>query len=160
MTQGEEMERLDAGQGKENRMDASGKILIIDDEEHIRQILAEMLMQCGWSVASAGTPDEALQLVKAERYVLAIVDNLLGSLEGIELIERIQGTDPELPCVLMGGNLSVDITSEALKKGAAGFLRKPFRVEELLVSIEQAQRMRSLLQQQKDLSVRLAREHP
>jgi DNA-binding NtrC family response regulator len=139
-------------------MEKNSKIMVIDDEPTLRQVISEMLMQFGWSVATASNPDEALAMIEAEQYHMAFVDHHLGSTEGLELIERIQKIDPELPCVLMTGDLNIDATVHALRKGAAGFLRKPFRVESLLVSIEHANKTRDFQRRSKELLAKYEQE--
>jgi len=136
---------------KGSLMEKNAKILIVDDEQQLRQVLSEMLMEFGWSVVTASQPQEALASVRKERYHVAFVDHHLGTMEGLELIEILQEIDPELPCVLMTGDLDIDSTVQALKEGVAGFLRKPFRVESLLVSIEHANKTREFQRRAKDL---------
>jgi len=136
---------------KGSLMEKNAKILVVDDEQQLRQVLSEMLMEFGWSVATTSQPQEALASVRKERYHVAFVDHHLGTMEGLELIEMLQEIDPELPCVLMTGDLNIDSTVQALKKGVAGFLRKPFRVESLLVSIEHANKTREFQQRAQDL---------
>lgn len=127
------------------------KILIVDDEERVLHLLSLMLMEFGWSVSSTPRPEEALCMVREERYHIAFVDNQLGQMEGIRLIEKMQAIDADLTCVLMSGDLDIERTTHALKKGAAGFLRKPFRVEELLVSIQHCKRTRELREHHREL---------
>jgi DNA-binding NtrC family response regulator len=130
-------------------METSSRILLVDDEQNLLHLLSLMLMEFGWAVATASRPGEALHMVQAERFQIAFVDNHLGPIEGIELIGKIQDVDPDLPCILMTGNLSIDVTVNAIRNGVAGVLRKPFRVEDLLVSIEQGKRAREIILQQR-----------
>ena len=133
-------------------MESNSRILLVDDEENLLQVLSLMLLEIGWPAATASCAEDALRMVKEERYQFAIIDNQLGTLSGIDLIDKIGMADPDLPCILMTGDLNVDATTRALKRGAAGFLRKPFRIEELLVSIQQARRERELRQKQRELT--------
>lgn len=133
-------------------MKESSMILLVDDDERILHLISLMLIEFGWSVSSTSQPEEALRMVREQRYRIAFIDNQLGPMEGIALIEKIREIDEELPCVLMSGDLNIDRTTNALKKGTAGFLRKPFRVEELLVSIDQCNRTRELLERQRELT--------
>lgn len=124
------------------------RILLVDDEERILHLISLMLIEFGWSVSATSQPEEALRMVQKERHEIAFIDNQLGPMEGITLIEKIHAIDADLPCVLMSGDLNIDRATNALEKGTAGFLRKPFRVEELLVSIEQCNKTRELLERQ------------
>jgi len=102
-------------------------------------------------VATAATPAEALRLVSKEKFRMVFVDNYLGPMEGMELIRQLRKVDPNLQFVIMTGNPNIEAAVLALKDGVADFLRKPFRFEDLLVSIEHVNRKIALEQQKKDL---------
>lgn len=127
------------------------RILLIDDEPKIREVLSWMLMMLGYEVATASGQDEAIALVGREQFSLAFVDNQLGSARGIDLVKRLIERDPDLCCILMSGNPSIGTAQDALQNGISSFLRKPFRVEELMVSIEQANMKKELDRQRKEL---------
>jgi two-component system nitrogen regulation response regulator NtrX len=129
----------------------TSKILLVDDDVRVLDILACMFREIGLDVATAATPAEALRLVSAERFRMAFVDNYLGSMEGMELIDQLRTADPGLQFVIMTGNPNIEAAVRALKDGVADFLRKPFRFEDLLVSIEHVNRKIDLEQQKKDL---------
>ena len=129
----------------------TSKILLVDDEVRILDILASMFRELGMDVATAATPAEALRLVSEEPFRMAFVDNYLGPMEGMELIEQLRTADPSLKFVIMTGNPNVETAIHALKRGVADFLRKPFRMEELLVSIDHVNRSLELEKQRKDL---------
>jgi DNA-binding NtrC family response regulator len=135
----------------------TSKILLVDDEAKIRDVLSCLLMEIGHEVRTASGPDEALALVRQQKFDMAFVDNLLGPMQGIELIEQLGRIDVDLPIVLMTGNPNIDTAIQALKKGASGFLRKPFRIEDLLVSIDHVNRKRELEEQRKELMADLER---
>jgi DNA-binding NtrC family response regulator len=129
----------------------TSKILLVDDEERILDLLACMFREIGMDVATAATPAEALRLVSEKPFRMAFVDNHLGSMEGLELIEQLRKADPDLQFVIMTGNPDIETAIRSLKEGVADFLRKPFRFEDLLVSIEHVNRKIDLEQQKKDL---------
>ncbi len=129
----------------------TSRILLVDDEVRILDALACMFKEIGWDVATAATPAEALRLVSEEPFRMAYVDNNLGSMEGLELIDQLRKADPSLHFVIMTGNPNIETAIRALKNGIADFLRKPFRFEDLLVSIEHVNRKIELEQQRKDL---------
>jgi putative two-component system response regulator len=128
----------------------TNKILIVDDEVIILDVMTSTLKDFGWDVTATSHPEEALRLVADEKFHMAIVDNYLGPVEGIELIGMMGKIDPDLKFVIMTGNPSIDTAIHALKTGVADFLRKPFRIEELLVSIDHVNRRLELEQQRKD----------
>ncbi len=129
----------------------TSKILLVDDEDRILDALACMFREVGWDVATAATPAEARRLVSEESFRMAFVDNHLGSMEGMELIDQLRKVDPNLQFVIMTGNPNIETAIRALKNGIADFLRKPFRFKDLLVSIEYVNRKIDLEQQKKDL---------
>jgi putative two-component system response regulator len=135
----------------------TSRILLVDDENPILDTLSCMFREIGWDVAIAATPAEALSLVSNERFRIAFVDNYLGSMEGIELIDQLRRSDPGLHFVIMTGKPNIDMAIHALKNGIADFLRKPFHFEDLLLSIEHVNRKIELEQQKKDLLAGLER---
>jgi DNA-binding NtrC family response regulator len=110
-----------------------------------------MFKEIGWDVATAATPAEALRLVSEEPFRMAFVDNYIGSIEGLELIEQLRAVDPSLQFVIMTGDPNIETAIKAIKKGIADFLRKPFRFADLLVSIEHVNRKIDREQQKKDI---------
>jgi len=135
----------------------TAKILLVDDEDRVLDILACMFKEIGWDVATAATPAEALRLVSEEPFRMAFVDNYLGSMEGMDLIEQLRKADPNLQFVIMTSNPNIATAINAIKKGVADFLRKPFRFEDLLVSIEHVNRKIELERQKQDLQRRISR---
>ena len=129
----------------------ASRILLVDDEDRILDVLACMLREVGLDVATAATPAEALRLVSAEPFRMAFIDNHLGSVEGLELIEQLRAVDPSLRFVIMTGNPDIETAIKALRNGVADFLRKPFRIKDLLASIERVNKTLDLEQQKKDL---------
>lgn len=129
----------------------TSKILLVDDEVRILEALACMFKEAGLDVATAATPAEALRLVSEEPFRMAFVDNQLGPMEGMELIEQLRKADPSLQFVIMTGNPNIELALHAIENGIADFLRKPFRFEDLLISIEHVNRKIDLERQKKDL---------
>jgi putative nucleotidyltransferase with HDIG domain len=76
---------------------------------------------------------------------------LLGPVEGIDLIGKLGKVDPDLHFVIMTGNPDIEMAIHALKKGVSDFLRKPFHIEDLLISIDHVKRKRKLEQQRKEM---------
>jgi len=132
-------------------MEKASRILLVDDEVNILNVLSDMLRDMDCYVRTANKPGEALRLMVQESFDIAFVDNFLGSIEGIQLIEQMGRIDPDLHYVIMTGNPSIDLAIASLKKGVADFLRKPFRVEDVLISIDHVKRKRELERQRKEL---------
>jgi putative two-component system response regulator len=132
-------------------MDNVSRILLVDDEMNILSVFSDMLRELDCYVRTATRPDEALRLMEEEPFHLAFVDNYLGPIEGIQLIEKMKKIDASLHFVIMTGNPSIELAIDCLQKGVADFLRKPFRIEDVLISIDQVNKKRALEQQRKEL---------
>jgi two-component system, cell cycle sensor histidine kinase and response regulator CckA len=115
-------------------------ILFIDDDRSVREIVAPTLAEHGYRVLTAANGPEALGLLGLhEREVrLVLTDVAMPVMDGLEVLEKLHARRPDLPIVLMSGTFDIGKTS--LPHGAAAFLSKPFRLEQLLAIIAQALR--------------------
>lgn len=107
------------------------RILIVDDEDINRLLLADMLDCDGWVVDQAANGQAAWELVQERPYHLVITDIKMPLMDGIELLRKIKSEHPSLPVVVVTAFASVDTAIEALRLGAFNFLRKPFSLEEI-----------------------------
>lgn len=131
------------------------RILLVDDEAGVLESVSLALGDMGWCVRTASGPDEALQRLSEDSFQIAFVDNFLGPVRGVDLMEQMAELRPELDFVIMTASPDAELAAESLKKGAADFIRKPFRIEELLVSIDHVNRKKDLKQQGKELTAGL-----
>jgi len=131
------------------------RILIVDDEPSVLETLTAVLEEAGCYVRTASGPGEALERVSENSFHIAFVDNYLGAVQGVTLMGELLKLSPDLAVVIMTGNPSLDLAVDALKQGASDFICKPFRVNELLVSIDHVKRKKEVEQQQKDLVAHL-----
>jgi len=102
------------------------KILIVDDEESIRQFLREMLSEEGYMVTEASCGDEALKSLTVQPYHLILLDLRLPDMHGIDILRGIRETYPRTDVIIMTSHASVETTVEALRLGAQDYLMKPF----------------------------------
>ncbi|MEW6220006.1 MAG: sigma-54 dependent transcriptional regulator [Thermodesulfobacteriota bacterium] len=107
----------------------SHKILVIDDEQHMRLALLEALRRGGYDVLLAEDGRFALEMVARERPDLVISDIRMPEMDGLELLARIRETDASLPVVMITGYGTVETAVQAMKLGAADYIMKPFPVE-------------------------------
>ena len=103
------------------------KILVIDDDAVVREVIGEMLIVAGYEVVTATTAAEALELFMDEQIRLVVTDIVMPDLSGLELLETMRLHRPSLPIVLVTGANTRDNLSEALTRGADGLVAKPFR---------------------------------
>jgi response regulator RpfG family c-di-GMP phosphodiesterase len=116
----------------------SARILVVDDERVIREILAEFLALEGFSVHTVEDGEKALTELRLRPYDLLITDLKMPRLSGLQLLERIEQERLGVLTVLMTGFGTVETAIEAMKKGAYDYLLKPFKVEEVIHVVERA----------------------
>lgn len=115
------------------------RILVIDDEDVIRGLMAEILAFAGHDVATARTAEDALDLLDTDaEFDLVVSDVMMPGLSGLELLENVRVLQASLPVVLVTGAGTYDTLSEALTRGAAGLVTKPFTHAELKDAVEHA----------------------
>jgi DNA-binding NtrC family response regulator len=131
----------------------SRRILVIEDEEKLRRVVQLQLQASGYEVDQAATAEQAL--VSAERADLVLTDLRLPGMSGLEFLEKIHGQRPGLPVVMMTAFGSVETAVEAMKKGAADFLVKPFSLDHLTAVVGKALEMQALREENRRLKEEL-----
>src|SRR5512143_4012521 len=116
----------------------AARILVVDDERVIREILAEFLTLEGFSVNTVEDGEKALTELRLHPYDLLITDLKMPRLSGLQLLEKIEQERLGVLTVLMTGFGTVETAIEAMKKGAYDYLLKPFKVEEVIHVVERA----------------------
>ena len=111
---------------------ASQRIIVVDDEDLLREFLVDLFEREGYTVRSTTNPREALRMVDEEGFDLLVTDIKMPEMDGLELLRRVRASHPDLPVVMMTGYGSADNAIQALNLGAFNFVRKPFAVEEIL----------------------------
>lgn len=124
----------------------SHDILIVDDEPDIRQLVAEILKDEGYSCRVASTGEKALEEIATRQPSLLILDVWLGDpkYDGLKILELIRQTNKDLPIVMISGHGTIETAVNAIKMGAYDFIEKPFKTERLLLNIERALEAASL----------------
>ncbi|MEA2049121.1 MAG: response regulator [Campylobacterota bacterium] len=103
------------------------KIIIIDDEVHILNVLQTALSKDNdYQVDIFSNPYEALELIKKNRYDLLLLDIMMPSINGLELLDKIKEIKPNLEVVMMTAYNTMEKTIEAYEKGAKNYIEKPF----------------------------------
>jgi two-component system, OmpR family, alkaline phosphatase synthesis response regulator PhoP len=111
-------------------------LLIVEDEENIREMLLLNLELEGYEVSVAKTGIQAIKMVKAEYFDLIILDIMLPEMDGITVCETIRTQNIDVPILFLSAKDSVADRIEGLKKGGDDYLTKPFNLEELLLRVE------------------------
>ena len=115
-------------------------ILIIDDEEDIRELVAGILKDEGYETRVAATAQEALQAINARIPKLIFLDIWLqdSEIDGLVLLDIIKASYADLPVVMISGHGTIDTAVSAIKRGAYDFIEKPFKIERLLLVARRA----------------------
>ena len=126
-------------------------ILIVDDEKNYPLILSAVLEEEGFEALTAFSGEEALSVLKNSDVDLVLTDMKMPSLDGIELLERIKGKDPELPVIMMTAHGTVEKAVEAMQKGAYNYILKPFDNERLIIYVNKAIQMYRVIKENRRL---------
>ena len=115
------------------------RILVIDDETVVRNLLVEILQNAGYEVVGADTPELALTLLDdTDDFSLVVSDIVMPGLSGLDLLESVRAMRPSLPVVLVTGAGTYENLSSALTRGAAGLVTKPFSHAQLQSAVAEA----------------------
>src|SRR5919205_175756 len=129
----------------------NGTILVIDDEEIMREILETLLTREGYEVRLAASGQEGLDLARAVPFDAAIVDIMMPGLNGIETLDELKRIDEDLAVLIITAYASVESAISAMKSGAFDYISKPFKNEEVLVVVRNAMERRRLLHENRNL---------
>lgn len=121
------------------------RILVVDDEEAIREIVTSMLVSAHYQCRQAGSGLEALALLNSgEEFELMLSDLMMADLDGIGLLERTKEKFPDMPVVMVTAVHDISVALAAIRNGAYDYLLKPFEREQLLATVRRALENRRL----------------
>ena len=126
-------------------MRRTGTILVIDDEEIMREILEALLTREGYQVRLASSGEEGLELAKSAPFDAAIVDVMMPGMDGLATLEELRKLDDDIPVVMITAFASVETAIAAMKRGAFDYITKPFKNDEVLVVVRNAVERRQLV---------------
>ena len=112
------------------------RVLLVDDEEDIVEVIQDRLEAYGFTVITAGTGVEALKKLSVEKFDGIFLDVKMPEMGGIEALEEIRKTDKHIPVIIITASSTRDAAIEAIAKGANEYVLKPFAWEELKAKIE------------------------
>jgi DNA-binding NtrC family response regulator len=112
------------------------RILVIDDDEGIREVFSTILRESGYEVDTAQNAREAIEKSRLNLYHLALVDIRLPDMEGTKLLEQLVDTTPKMKKIIVTGYPSLDNSVESLNKGADGYIMKPVDTATLISMVE------------------------
>jgi two-component system response regulator GlrR len=128
-----------------------GKILVVDDDRNILEVIKMRLVSGGYQVTTTGNAKEALNLAEQARFDLLVLDLKLDEGDGISLMEDFHQTNPNIPVIILTAYGTIKSAVNAMKKGAYGYLTKPFEGHELLLQIDNCLEKKRLSQEVESL---------
>src|SRR3984885_1250610 len=128
-----------------------GTILVVDDEEIMRDILGTLLMREGYEVRLASSGEEGLALARSLPFHAAIVDIMMPGLNGIETLDELKRIDEDLAVLIITAYASVESAIAAMKNGAFDYVTTPFKNDEVLVVVRNAMERRRLVTENRSL---------
>ena len=120
------------------------KILVVDDEQSLREVLSIMLKRAGYAVTSAADGEEAIEYLNKEIFDLVITDLRMPKVDGMEVLKAVKSASPETVVLVITAFATADSAVEAMKQGAYDYLTKPFQVDEVQLIIRNALEKRRL----------------
>lgn len=126
-------------------------ILLTEDDNVQRDIIADILIKSGYSVNGVNSGEAAVDALKAEDFALLLTDLRMGGIDGLELLRQAKRLRPEIEVVVMTAYATVNTAVTAMKEGATDYLAKPFDKDELLLTVERALERAQLRRQNRQL---------
>jgi len=128
-------------------------ILIVDDERDIRELIADILRDEGYTTRLAANSDDCMAEINSEPPALMILDIWLkdSRMDGIDILSKVKRDNPEIPIIIISGHGNIEIAVAAIKQGAYDFIEKPFNIDQLLVVIRRAMETARLRRENLDL---------
>src|SRR5271155_4705041 len=134
----------------------SDRILVVDDEEAIREIVCAILSAAGYTCKQAGSGLEALALLNSgDVFELMLSDLMMADLDGIGLLERTKEKFPDMPVVMVTAVHDLSVALAAIRNGAYDYLLKPFEREQLLNTVRRALENRRLKLENREYQTQL-----
>ncbi|HUR82650.1 MAG TPA: response regulator, partial [Thermoanaerobaculia bacterium] len=135
------------------------RILIVDDEEVLRDVLDAVLRREGFDIVAAASGEEALNVLDSDEIDLVILDVMLPGISGIDTLRAIRISNPYLPVIVITAFSSIDGAIDAMKQGAFHYIPKPFKNEEVVLTVNKALEQRRLSRENERLKSELSEKY-
>jgi DNA-binding NtrC family response regulator len=135
------------------------RLLIVDDEEVIRDVLGTLLEKEGYVVTSASDGAEALALFDAESFDVVLLDLMLPDRSGLEVLREMRRKDPDAVVVIVTAYSSIEGAIEAMRDGAFHYIPKPFKNQEVLLTVKKGTEARHLTEENRRLRHELSKQY-
>jgi two-component system, NtrC family, response regulator PilR len=134
------------------------RVLVVDDEQSMRELLAIMLRQAGYDVAVADGGEAAVETLKTERFDLVVTDLRMRKVDGLAVLKAAKEFSPRTAVLVVTAFASTETAVEAMKLGAYDYVTKPFKLDELKLTVSNALERRRLQDENQALKRQLRRE--
>ncbi len=134
----------------------NGHLLLVDDEQGIRQSLSAVLQDEGYRILAVPSGEECLRALEKDRFQVVLLDVWMNGMDGLEVLRRIQEHHPETVVVMISGHGNVETAVRSTKLGAFDFLEKPLSIEKTLVVVKNALEHQALLEENRELRDQVA----
>ncbi|MBM4128803.1 MAG: sigma-54-dependent Fis family transcriptional regulator [Nitrospira sp.] len=134
-------------------------VLVVDDEEGIRETLSGIFEDEEWDVLTSSSGEEAIELTKEQNPDLVFLDIWLPGMDGVQTLEEIKTLKPDLPVIMISGHGTIDLAVKATRVGAYDFLEKPLSLERVLLVARRALEKRTLEMEYRALKQDLTRRY-
>jgi len=118
-------------------LDDPARILVVDDDESVREVLTSILSEEGYVVEAVDTGEKAIKAVQEKPYNLALIDIRLPDTEGTKLLTKLGNIMPKMVKIIITGYPTLQNAIEAVNRGADGYVVKPINIEETLKTIKE-----------------------
>jgi two-component system response regulator AtoC len=135
------------------------RVLVVDDEENLRLVLRTLLKRQGYEVETAASGEEALGLVDAFGPDVILTDVRMPRMGGLDLLSTLQAKGNEATVIVMSAYGSLDVALEAIKAGAYDYVQKPFKPDEVILTLRKAEEREALRRENRALREEIRREH-
>jgi two-component system response regulator PilR (NtrC family) len=135
------------------------RLLVVDDEEVIRDVLESLLEREGWKVATAEDAREALELFDGESYDVVLLDLMLPDRPGLEVLREMRRRDPDAVIVIVTAYSSIEGAIQAMREGAFHYIPKPFQNQEVLLTVRKGAEARRLTEENRRLKQELSKQY-
>ena len=132
-------------------MTAKKRIMVVDNEEGLCRMMEAVLSDNGYAVTAFTRSFEAAETFQAGQWDLVVTDIKMPGMDGLELLQKLKQKDPAIPVIMVTAYATVEMSIQALRKGAYDMLTKPFEPEELLYRVKNALQHTRLMEENKEL---------
>src|SRR5258708_4855124 len=133
-------------------------ILVVDDEEAIREVVSTMLESRGYSCTAVSNGRAAQECVRRQAPDLVLSDMIMPEMDGIKLLDWLRSHDPEVPVIMVTAIHDISTAREAIRRGAYDYILKPFEKDQLFLGVGRASQHRRLVLENKSYQVNLQQQ--